>query len=323
MTATTTVVRFLSVIHSPVSVILTQSYPRILAFLCVALVLSTRSASAQVPELRYDTPAGFMGGGGKPPETWLSNNVDGMIDIYPFQAFNGDFRGQFSKTLFRERIKQQNRETRLLTQPAVEAVSVPGADAAMIVRFVADHSGYQRQHARLAVLAGGAVAIIDVSASSPEAFQRNWPGAQGLLRSLSIVKDDAQRAATAAAATQVPASAAHAKIAGLYVGSTMVFQANPFGGVGSGTWVPGTKWYLLAPDGKAHMGFRLPEAPGGDIRRFDFDAAKRAAPQYAGTYSVEGNKVTIRLGLETVIADLSPAGDLMIRGTPYRPSKLK
>jgi len=298
-----------------------QSCPRTLAVLGVALLLGARSVCAQTPELRYDTPAGFMGGSGKPPETWVSNNVDGMIDIYAFQAFNGDFRGQFSKTLFRERIQQQNRETRLLTQPAVEAVSVPGADTALIVRFVSDHSGYQRQHARLAVLAGGAVAIIDVSASSPQAFQRNWSGAQGLLRSLRIVKDGPQRAA--AASTSVPGSAAHARVAGLYVGSTMVFQANPFGGVGSGSWVSGTKWYLLAPDGKAHMGFKLPEAPGGDIRRFDFDAAKRAAPQHAGTYSVQGSKVTIRLGIETVVAELGPAGDLMIRGTPYRSSKLK
>ncbi len=115
----------------------------------------------------------------------------------------------------------------------------------------------------------------------------------------------------------------YAKVAGLYVGSTMVFQPNPFGGVGSGTWVAGTKWYLLAPDGKAHMGFKLPQAPGGDIRRFDFEAARRAAPQYAGTYGVAGKRVTIKLGLETVVAELGPAGELMIKGTPYRPSQLK
>ena len=296
---------------------------RTFVLLVLALLFGARAVSAQTPELRYNTPAGFMGGGGKPPETWLSNNIDGMIDIYPFQAFGGDFRGQFSKTLFGERIKQQNRETRLLSQPSAEAASVPGADAAMILRFISDHAGYTRYHARLAILAGGAVAIIDVSASGSEAFQRNWPGALGLLKSLTVVKDGPQRAAAAAAPADVPASAARAKVAGLYMGSAMVFQANPFGGVGSGTWVPGTKWYLLAPDGRVHAGFKLPQAPDGDIRRFDFEAAKRAAPQYAGTYEVAGNRVTIKLGLETVVAELRPAGELMIGGTPYRPSKLK
>lgn len=116
---------------------------------------------------------------------------------------------------------------------------------------------------------------------------------------------------------------AQAKVAGLYIGSTMVFQPNPFGGVGSGTWVQGTKWYLLAADGRAHMGFKLPQAPGGDIRRFDFDAAKREAPQHAGTYDVQGNRVTIKLGLETVVGEINSAGELLIRGTPYRPSKVK
>ncbi len=130
-------------------------------------------------------------------------------------------------------------------------------------------------------------------------------------------------AGSAQTPAKVPASAAHAKVAGLYVGSVMVFQPNPFGGVGSGTWVPGTKWYFLAPDGKVQMGFKLPQTPGGDIRRFDFEAAKRAAPQYAGTYDVAGSRVTIRLGLETVVAELTSAGELMIRGTPYRRSKIK
>src|SRR5215510_3321240 len=114
-----------------------------------------------------------------------------------------------------------------------------------------------------------------------------------------------------------------AKVAGLYIGSTMVFQPNPFGGVGSGTWVQGTKWYLLAPDSRAHMGFKLPQVPGGDIRRFDFDAARRQAPQYAGTYDVQGNRVTIKLGLETVVGEVNSAGDLLIRGTPYRRSTAK
>jgi hypothetical protein len=284
--------------------------------LFLMLALCAQAALAQAPALRYDPPAGFFGGGGDPPETWTSNNVDGAITIYPFQPFGGDFQGHFAQTLFGERIAQ-NRETRIVRPPYGGAVVVPGADSAMLLRFVADHSGYVREHGRLAVLARGQVAVIDISSSSPEAWTRNWPGALGLLNSLSVLKETPRPVAA------VPVAGPVGEVAGLYLGSTLVFQANPMGSVGSGRWVPGTKWYLLSGDGRVQSGFKLPQAPNGDIRLFDYDAAKRKDPGFGGAYSVEGGQVTLRLGNETVVADLTPEGNLVIRGTTYAKSKLK
>lgn len=117
------------------------------------------------------------------------------------------------------------------------------------------------------------------------------------------------------AAKKKAAPGADSKVAGLYLGASMVYTPTGF--------MAGSKWYLLSPDGRAHMGLKLPKAPGGDLSRFDYDAAKREAPQYAGTYTVAGKRVTIRLGLETVTGELNAAGDLTIRGTVFKHTPLK
>jgi len=279
------------------------------------LLLGAPAARAQ-PALRYDRPPGFFGGGGDPTETWLSISADGLITIYPFRPFAGDFRSHFAETRFAERI-EKDRETRVLTAPSVDDVTVPGADAAVWSLFRADHAGYVREHGRLAVLARGQVAVIDVHSSSPEAWARNWPGALALFQSLSVLAEAPRPVAP------VPTPGPVGQVAGLYLGSAQVFQGNPMGPVGSGAWVSGTKWYLLSGDGRVQSGFRLPQAPNGDIRLFDYDAARRKDPGFGGTYSVEARQVTLRLGNETVVADLTPEGHLVIRGTVYRRSVLK
>ena len=278
------------------------------------LLLAAPAARAQ-PALRYDRPPGFFGGSGDPPDTWQSVSADGLITIYPFRPFVGDLRSHVVQTRFAERI-ENHRETRVLTPPSADDVTVPGADAAVWSLFRADHSGYVREHGRLAVLAGGQVAIVDVHSSSPEAWARNWPGALALLQSLSVVGESPR--SVAPIVTPGPVG----QVAGLYLGSAMVFQGNPMGPTASGTWVSGTKWYLLSGDGRVQSGFRLPQAPNGDIRQFDYDAARRKDPGFGGSYSVEGRQVTLRLGNETVVADLTPDGDLVIRGTVYRRSAL-
>jgi hypothetical protein len=282
-----------------------------------ALALSAQAARAQTPTLRYDKPAGFSGGGGDLADTYVSLNVDGLISVYPFQPITGEFRRGFLSTLYAERIEAAYRETRVLQQVRSDTVSIPGAEQALAVRFVADHSGYRREHARLAILSGGAVAIVDISSASPEAWQRNWPSALGVIQSLQVAR---------AQAIPKTEPAVYSRLAGLYLGAALVFQANPSGGVGSGTWLPGTKWILLSPEGRVHRGIKLPTAPGGDIRRFDYDGAKRRDPGNAGTYSVAGTTVTLRMtgsGTEVVTADLTTTGDLEINGTTYRRSAIK
>ncbi len=302
----------LSMVHGPERPRLARASPLLVALL---VLLAAPAARAQ-PALRYDRPPGFFGGGGDPPETWISINGDGLITIYPFRPFTGDFRSHFVETRFTERI-EKDRETRVLTSPSADDVKVPGADVAVWSLFRADHSGYVREHGRLAVLARGQVAVVDVHSSSPEAWTRSWPGALALLQSLSVLAEAPRPMVPG------PMPGPVGQVAGLYVGSTLVFQGNPMGPVGSGTWVPETKWYLLSGDGRVQSGFRIRQAPNGDIRLFDYDAARRKDPAFGGTYSVEARQVTLRLGNETVVADLTPEGHLVIRDTIYRRSVLK
>jgi hypothetical protein len=94
----------------------------------------------------------------------------------------------------------------------------------------------------------------------------------------------------------------------------MVFRAT-----GGSEWTTSTEFYLLSPDGKVYRGHGLPEVPGGDVRRFDYDKARRADPGNSGSYSASGRSVTIDVGGERIAATL--AGDEMeIRGTKFRRS---
>ena len=60
------------------------------------------------------------------------------------------------------------------------------AEAAIVATFSNFNGGAPREHLRVAILAAGSVALVDVSASSPEAFQRNWPSVSRLLNSLYV-----------------------------------------------------------------------------------------------------------------------------------------
>ena len=58
-------------------------------------------------------------------------------------------------------------------------------------------------------------------------------------------------------------------------------------------------------------------------QRFDYDAARNADPGFGGTYFVDGNQITLRLGNETVVAERTAKGDITIRGTTYQHQNLK
>ena len=112
-------------------------------------------------------------------------------------------------------------------------------------------------------------------------------------------------------------------IAGLYLASKSQYRLNPLGGPGSGSMEWSMEFYLLCRDGRVFRGADLPDAPGGDISRFDYDAARRAAPAASGTYAIRGNEVVLTLGdapRETIVATRPEPGVLAIRGTNYRKS---
>ena len=72
-------------------------------------------------------------------------------------------------------------------------VQVKGADAAITASFKNFNGGVPREHVRVAILAGGFVALVDVSANSPRAFERNWPSVSRLLSSLRVNASGVER----------------------------------------------------------------------------------------------------------------------------------
>jgi hypothetical protein len=112
-------------------------------------------------------------------------------------------------------------------------------------------------------------------------------------------------------------------VAGLYLATTRQLRLNPFGGPGSASWDLATEFYLLSADNRVFRGRDLPDAPGGDIGRFDYDTARREVPGNYGTYTVRGPGVVMQFGDppdETIAATHPEADVLEIRGTRFKRS---
>jgi len=118
---------------------------------------------------------------------------------------------------------------------------------------------------------------------------------------------------SAAAAASRPAQDA----SGLYLATVrrLVFRAT-----GGTDWITSTEFYLLSPEGKVQRGHGLPEVPGGDLGRFDYEKARRADPGNSGSYTASGNRVTITIGEERISATLAGPDELEIRGTKFKRS---
>jgi hypothetical protein len=118
-----------------------------------------------------------------------------------------------------------------------------------------------------------------------------------------------------------PAASAAARPAqgasGLYLATVrrMVFRAT-----GGSEWTTSTEFYLLSPEGKVYRGHGLPEMPGGNLARFDYEKARRVDPGNSGAYSAAGRQVTLMVGNERITATVSGPDELDIRGTKFRRS---
>lgn len=159
--------------------------------LFVVLILSILATLAgdttgAMPTLRYNEPEGFSGGNNDEAATWISDGLDGIIHVYAFRPFRGDFQREFRQLLFRGQVSAVYREDRILAPPVFKPLAVKGAEGAIAATFSNFNGGAPREHLRVAILAAGSVALVDISASSPEAFQRNWPRVSRLLDSLYV-----------------------------------------------------------------------------------------------------------------------------------------
>ena len=302
------------------------------AFLLSVCFFTGTALAQSLPPLNFDAPAGFSGGG-EEVATFTAPERDLKIHIYPFRRLGpGDFQARFRETLLREFVAANLREGKLAAPPRIEAFNVEGAEAALVGRFTEE----KRERTRLAMLASGAVAVIDVTADSSAAAQHHAEAVKAMLESLSVGQPKARAAPppiiatpeVAAAAASAPAAAAPqaaapaplpAFVPGVYVGNVRRLIPSFVGGVQSGgMWVTGPQYFLLSGDGLAYRNYEQPRTPGGDTNRFDWNRAKREDAANTGTYEVAGNELTLRLGNETISAKLAGPGRFEIFGNYFK-----
>jgi hypothetical protein len=272
-----------------------------------------------LPELRFEAPQGFTGSLGRDPSAHVSMSGDAMVNIYPFRKLEKPFAAQFRRTLLRELLKPDAQEVRLAGPPEIQPVEVPGANEALFARFVEDRYGSARYRLRLAIHAGGAVAIVDYNAAGPEAYQRNFAALARVLDSLKVGASEP----VAQASSVAPSARGDGAADGLYLASTRRFMPAIGGAPGSGSWEIATRFYLLSKDGRFHRGYGLPPVPGGDVRNFDYAKAGREDRPNTGTYSVKGSRVVLRSSIGETLEGSIAGGELAIDSLKFRKSALK
>jgi hypothetical protein len=303
------------------------------------LFTSATAFAQDLPPLNFDAPTGFSGAVGEEVAVFTAPEGDLLIHVYPFRRLGtGEFQARFRETLLREFVAAGLREGKAATPPQIAAVSVEGAEAALVGRFTEE----QRQRTRMAMLASGGVAIIDITANSGAAAERHAAAVKEMLDSISVGQPKARAApppviatpevaATAPApATSAPApqSAAPAPLPaflpGVYVGTVRRLIPSFVGGVQSGgMWVTGPQYFLLSTDGLAYRNYDPPRLPGGDASRFDWKRAQQSEAANTGTYEVTGSELTLRLGNETISAKLAGLGRFEIFGNFFKRTAAK
>jgi hypothetical protein len=281
------------------------------------LLLAASEAFAQpLPVLRFDPPGGFTGSLGKDPSAHVSMSGDAMLNVYPFRRLDGAFEEQFRRTRLRELLKPDGQEGPLAGPVEIQSLKVPGADAALFARFAENRSGALRYRLRVAVLSGGAVALVDYNANGPDGYQRNWPAVSGVLDSLQVGKPQAS-------ARVQPKPGSTAGVSGLYLASTRRFVMRIGGPPGSGDWQIATRFYLLSPDGRFHRGYGLPSVPGGEIRNFDYAQAEREDGPNTGIYSVEGGALHLRARNGDALEGKVAGVELQVDNLTFKKATLK
>jgi hypothetical protein len=277
--------------------------------------LAATSARAQgLPTLQYNPPANFYRSASAPPEQYSSNTVNAHLVVYPFRPDPASLLQAYQQTMLRNWIDPQYQESNVAGPPGIATGTMPGADTTIVWSFVEDIAGLRRPHLRVAILSRGAVAVVDLSANSDYSWQQAWPAMQATLASMRVVASPVVAVPNASPATRA--------FSGLFVGTKPRYVVNLNRAVGSGDWVTAMHYYLFSGDGRVYRGYDQPQAPGGDFRQFDFEAARRADPDNSGTCAVEGNQLIMQLGpqqLERITTTLA-RDRLVINTVTYRRS---
>src|SRR5947207_2863519 len=85
-------------------------------------------------------------------------------------------------------------------------------------------------------------------------------------------------------------------MAGLYMGTKPKYVVNLNRPVGYSSWVTALHYYLFFAVGRVYRAYNQLSMPGGDVGRFDFNAAQRIDPVNSGRCTVTGNQLRIQMG---------------------------
>ena len=285
-------------------------FPRwMLLSVITAIAIARARAQTPPPELKFNDPPGFMRSGAYPPADFSSQEVNASLQVYPFRAFRGDVRQAFSRTLFRDFVDPQYREENVAAGAKLDAITLPGADYVLRARFNEVIAGMPRERLRLAVVSGGAVAIVDAQAVSLTSWQHVLPQLNAFSSTLRVV------AGTPEPNYAAPSGAAGRALAGLYMGFTRKYMTDLQRGPAYGYYTNAVQYYLFSADGRVYRHYDELDVPGKDPARFDFAGAERGDPVNSGRYTVKGDSVFVRLGTAERFALRMPSGKTISIGS--------
>jgi hypothetical protein len=283
------------------------------SILLALTAMTTATAHEEPSRLRYTVPEGWT------PSidgiSLLPPGGNAVVTFTPSTPFAGTAE-QWSE----EAWSSIARELKVLSGPA------PGTQGPFLSRIglfqKADGSTFWLCLNTL--LKDGRGESVILVAGGDDQFRAQLPALSKMLAGATVAASSVPAAAAPGLSTRSAPGATVAggdEIAGLYLASTSQYRMNPLGGPGSGSWEWRTEFYLLSRDGRVFRGPDLPNAPNGDISRFDYDAARREAPSASGTWTARGRDVVLKMGVppqETIVATRPETGVLEIRGTKYK-----
>jgi hypothetical protein len=288
-------------------------FPRWMVLSPVVFVATFRVlAQAPLPELKYEDPPGFYRSAIYPPADFSSREVNASLQVYPFRPFSGDIQQLFTRTLLRELVDPRYQETNVAPGAKLDVTTVQGASLVLRARFSEIVAGQPHERLRMAIVSGGAVAIVDASAVSMASWQRVLQPLNTFAATLRVVAGAPE---TVYSAPSAPAGRA---VAGLYMAFTRKYVADLVRGPAYGTYVNALHYYLFSADGRVYRAYDELKVPGNDPARFDFAGAQRADPVNSGQYTVRGDSIYVRLGTPQqpeIFAARLPSGNAITLGT--------
>jgi hypothetical protein len=276
-------------------------------FLLQVLVVTHAAAQSTVPLLRYAPPANAIQIGTGQPDDYSFSGFNASVQIYPFRPFTGNIQQAFQANLLREWIAPQYQEQNLGGAPQFVAMSVPGADLAIVATFL--ETGFVRLRRRVLIVAGNHAAIIDASAGTQQSFAALSQHLGALGNSLHV------EAARAPAALTIAGGRA---VAGLYQGIALKVTVNTIaGGLDNRRAL---HYYLFSADGRVYRRYDSPPVAAANIASFDFAAAEQADRSNSGRYTIDNGRLIIHMQdqLPDIVTEPPKNGALTINAVTYQ-----